>query len=34
MSKKAGASALEDLSVAQLKKMGMSDAQIKKLKGK
>lgn len=28
------ASALEDLSVAQLKKMGMSDAQIKKLKGK
>ena len=33
MSKKAGASSLEDLSVAQLKKMGMSDAQIKKLKG-
>tara|TARA_Y100001970_G_C13978308_1_gene721767 strand:+ start:45 stop:839 length:795 start_codon:yes stop_codon:yes gene_type:complete len=33
MAKKAGASSLEDLSVAQLKKMGMSDAQIKKLKG-
>ena len=31
--KKAGASSLEDLSVAQLKKMGMSDAQIKKIKG-
>lgn len=33
MSRNLKASALEDLSVAQLKKMGMSDAQIKKLKG-
>ena len=33
MAKKAGASSLEDLSVEQLKKMGLSDAQIEKLKG-
>ena len=33
VSTKAGASALSDLPIAQLKKMGMSDAQIKELKG-